>query len=175
MPYNDMGIDCSPTRALLVLPLVPPALKSLCYHHIGLDIFLPHIGPDTFSSFYWSWYFSFSYWSIYYFCHYPILTMVIILIKILCAYREEILLYSLYCYKSGRAILHYYGLCTDGGDCMEMNRGKIPPPPYCESRWWWWKIFIQFHTLPITSFIQSLGLPKTQIISINLNHPAMKE
>ena len=40
MPYNDMGIDCSPTRALLVLPLVPPALKSLCYHHIGLDIFL---------------------------------------------------------------------------------------------------------------------------------------
>ena len=48
MPYNDMGIDCSPTRALLVLPLVPPALKSLCYHHIGLDIFLPHIGPDIF-------------------------------------------------------------------------------------------------------------------------------
>ena len=45
MPYNDMGIDCSPTRALLVLPLVPPALKSLCYHHIGLDIFLSLLMP----------------------------------------------------------------------------------------------------------------------------------
>ena len=62
MPYNDMGIDCSPTRALLVLPLVPPALKSLCYHHIGLDIFLIsveiffllYICPDIVSSLYWS-------------------------------------------------------------------------------------------------------------------------